>query len=117
MPRFSPAMNWRRQFDMHSGFESTKVVPLLNRIAYANSLQGRTGASALTWALTEFNITTSNLANNTPSGYGVSSFLNGQFFAEYYRVAMKQGVAIMNSWSILEGGGNGSAGDLSYLGG
>jgi len=103
--------------DMHSGFESTRVVPLLNRIAYANSLQGRTGASALTWALTEFNITTSNPANNTPSGYGVSSFLNGQFFAEYYRVAMKQGVAVMNTWSLLEGGGNGSAGDLGYLGG
>ena len=47
----------------------------------------------------------------------MSSFLNGQFFAEYYRVAMKYGVAFMNSWSILEGGGNGSAGDLGYLGG
>jgi hypothetical protein len=104
--------------DMHSGFETARVVPLVNRIAFANSLHGRTGPAALTWALTEFNITTvNNPANNTPAGYGVSSFLNGQFFAEYYRVAMKYGVAVMNSWSILEGGGNGSAGDLGYLGG
>jgi fibronectin type 3 domain-containing protein len=104
--------------DMHGGFENNRVVPLLNRIAFANSLQGRTGLSALTWALTEFNMTTSNTpAVNNPAGYGVSSFLNGQFFAEYYRVAMKRGVAFMNSWSLLEGGGNGSAGDLGYLGG
>jgi MBG domain/HYR domain/Carbohydrate binding module (family 35) len=110
--------------DMHSGFENNRVVPLVNRIAFANSLHGRTGSATLTWALSEFNILTVNPPNfagdartNNPAGYGVSSFLNGQFFAEYYRVAMKYGVAFMNSWSILEGGGNSSAGDLGYLGG
>ena len=104
--------------DMHSGFENDKVQVLVNRIAFANSLNGRTGSAALTWALTEFNILTSNNpAINNPAGYGVSSFFNGQYFAEYYRVAMKHGVAFMTSWSILEGGGNGSAGDLGYLGG
>src|SRR6266511_2855115 len=110
--------------DMHSDFENNRVVPLVNRIAFANSLNDRTGSAALKWALTEFNILTANPPNfsgdtriNNPAGYGVSSFFNGQFFAEYYRVAMKRGVAFMNSWSIREGGGNGSAGDLGYLGG
>jgi len=38
--------------------------------------------AALTWALTEFNITTvNNPSLNTPAGYACLSFLNGQFFA------------------------------------
>ena len=104
--------------DMHGEFENNRVVPLVNRIAYANALQGRNGSSALTWALTEFNITTANPASgNNPAGYGVSSFLNGQFFAEYYRVAMKHGVAMMNTWSMRESSGNGGTQDLGYIGG
>jgi hypothetical protein len=104
--------------EMHGEFE-TRVSELVDRIAYANILQGRTGASALTWGLTEFNMTYKNPATtlNNPAGVGVSSFLNGQFFAEYYRVGMKYGVQFMVPWSVLEGGGNGSPGDLGYLGG
>ncbi len=102
--------------EMHSTFEG-RVNALLTLIASANALHGRSGTAALTWGLTEFNLDYSNPANNTPAGLGVSSFLNGQFFAEYYRVAVKRGVALMNTWSLLEGGGNGSSGDLGYLGG
>lgn len=103
--------------EVHTNFENT-VKALLANIDAANVLQGRTGAEALTWGLTEFNIDYSNpVAINNPAGLGVSSFLNGQFFAEYYRVGMKHGVRNMNTWSVLEGGGNGSAGDLGYLGG
>lgn len=102
--------------EMHSGADNN-VAALVTKVNSANSLHNRTGASALRWAMTEFNMTSGNDANNTISGWGASSFLNGQFFAEYYRVGMKRNAALMNTWSMLEGGGDGSTGDLGYLGG
>lgn len=104
--------------EMHGAFES-RVNALVSRIAFANTLQVRTGDEALTWGLTEFNLTFNNPATtiNNLAGLGVSSFLNGQFFAEYYRVAMKYGAAVTNTWSLLEGGGNGSSTDFGYIGG
>ncbi len=42
--------------EMHGAFES-RVGALVSRIAYANAQSGRTGAAALTWGLTEFNLT------------------------------------------------------------
>ncbi len=104
--------------EMHGAFES-RVSALVNRIAFANTQSGRTGAAALTWGLTEFNLTFNNPATtiNHVAGLGVSSFLNGQFFAEYFRVGMKYGAHMMNTWSLLEGGGNGSGTDFGYIGG
>ncbi len=104
--------------EMHGGFEKA-VGLVIRRIAYANALHGRVGPDALDWGLTEFNISYSNPPTtiNNPAGLGVSSFLNGQFFAEYYRVGMRHGAARMNTWSMREGGGAGAAGDLGYLGG
>ncbi|OYV01353.1 MAG: hypothetical protein CFE26_23000, partial [Verrucomicrobiales bacterium VVV1] len=69
--------------------------------------------------LTEFNLTYKNPATtiNNVAGLGVSSFLNGQFFAEYLRVGMKYGAHMMTPWSLLEGGGNGSSTDFGYIGG
>ena len=104
--------------ELHSALES-RVVVFLTQIARANALHQRTGASALTWGLTEFNLTFNNpptSTNNIP-GLGVSSFLNGHFFAEYYRVLMKHGAHLVAPWSLLEGGGNGSTTDFGYIGG
>ena len=104
--------------EIHTEFE-TRVLLLLGNINVANTLHGRTGAEALTWGLTEYNMTYSNpsTATNHPAGLGVSSFLNGHLFAEYFRVGMKHGVNMMNTWSLLEGGAAGAPGDLGYVGG
>lgn len=102
--------------EMHTGFPGT-VQNLLNNLATANAEHGRTGANALTWGVTEFNISYSNPSPNDPTGCAVNSFLNGQFFAEYLGQGMKYHATFFNTWSINEGGGNGSAGDLGFLGG
>ena len=104
--------------EMHTAFES-RVAVLVAQLARANTLHGRTDSAALSWGLTEFNLTYKNPATTTNNiaGLGVSSFLNGQFFAEYFRVAMKYGAHLTNTWSLLEGGGNGSSTDFGYIGG
>lgn len=103
--------------EMHVGFPNT-VDALVDRIEYANDLHGRTGTSSeLGWALTEYNVTWKNLAANTATDVGVCSFLNGQFFAEYLKVGMQRGAKTMATWSVREGGGDCSAGDLGFLGG
>ncbi len=104
--------------EMHTNFES-RVAVFVAQLASANTLHGRTGSAALTWGLTEFNLTYKNpgTTTNNIAGLGVSSFLNGQFFAEYFRVAMKYGAHLTNTWSLLEGGGNGSSTDFGYIGG
>jgi len=104
--------------EMHSGFEST-VTALLGHVNLANALHRRTGADALTWSLTEFNLTYSNppTSINNPAGLGVSSFINGQLFAEYYRVGMKHQALTMATWSLQEGGGSGSNTDFGFIGG
>ncbi|MDQ2769229.1 MAG: carbohydrate-binding protein [Bacteroidota bacterium] len=90
---------------------------LLGLMANANTLHGRTGANALRWALTEFNVDYANPGNNTVEGVGVHSFLNGQFWAEVFGVGMKNGAVSMQPWSIHEGGGARGAGDLGYIDG
>ncbi|RYY10551.1 MAG: carbohydrate-binding protein, partial [Cytophagaceae bacterium] len=77
----------------------------------------RTGANALQWAVTEFNIDYKNPTANTVEGLGVHSFLNGQYWAEVFGIGMqKQGVSMM-PWSIQEGNGARGDGDLGYLDG
>ncbi len=104
--------------ELHGSFES-RISAMVGRIAYANTFHGRTGDAALTWGLTEFNLTYKNpdTSINNVAGLGVSSFLNGQFFAEYYRVGMKHGAQMMTTWSLMEGGGNGSTTDFGFIGG
>jgi len=90
---------------------------LLTLMSAANALHNRTGANALQWAVTEFNIDYNNPTANTVEGVGVHSFLNGQYWAEVFGVGMqKQGLTMM-PWSIHEGGGTRGAGDLGYLDG
>lgn len=96
---------------------ANNVVDLLGLLAVANTRNNRTGANALRWALTEFNIDYANPAANTVEGLGVHSFLNGQFWAEVFGVGMKYGAVSMQPWSIQEGGGARGTGDLGYLDG
>jgi hypothetical protein len=90
---------------------------LLTAMTAANQKNGRTGSNALGWALTEFNITYQNPADNSVDGLGVNSFLNGQFFAEVFGVGMANGAVTMDPWSIHESNGNRGASDLGYLDG
>ncbi len=90
---------------------------LLTLLSAANSLHNRTGAHALQWAVTEFNLDYANPAANTVEGVGVHSFLNGQYWAEVFGVGMQKGAVSMLPWSIHEGSGARGTGDLGYLDG
>jgi hypothetical protein len=81
----------------------------------ANLKNGRTGESALKWGIGEFNMTYQNPANNTLEGQGVHSFINGQFWAEYFAIAALNGASYVAPWCIHESGGNRSTLDLGYL--
>ncbi|GAB3586310.1 carbohydrate-binding protein [Hymenobacter daeguensis] len=96
---------------------TNNVTALLALMANANALHNRTGTNALRWALTEFNIDYANPTANTVEGVGVHSFLNGQYWAEVFGVGMKYEAVSMQPWSVHEGGGNRSTGDLGYLDG
>ncbi|GAB3870961.1 hypothetical protein GCM10028824_20210 [Hymenobacter segetis] len=96
---------------------TNNVTNLLGLMANANALHNRTGASALRWALTEFNIDYANPTANTVEGVGVHSFLNGQYWAEVFGVGMKYEGVSMQPWSIHEGSGARGTGDLGYLDG
>ncbi|MCB2406565.1 carbohydrate-binding protein [Hymenobacter lucidus] len=96
---------------------TNNVTNLLGLMAKANALHNRTGANALRWALTEFNIDYANPTANTVEGVGVHSFLNGQYWAEVFGVGMKYEGVSMQPWSIHEGSGARGTGDLGYLDG
>ncbi|MBC6700184.1 carbohydrate-binding protein [Hymenobacter puniceus] len=96
---------------------TNNVTNLLGLMAAANARHGRSGADALRWALTEFNIDYANPTANTVEGVGVHSFLNGQYWAEVFGVGMKYEGLSMQPWSIHEGGGARGVGDLGYLDG
>ncbi|HEX3774250.1 MAG TPA: hypothetical protein VHV51_07280, partial [Polyangiaceae bacterium] len=93
------------------------VSQLLTAMNSANQKNGRSGSSALKWALTEFNITYNNPSDNSVDSFGVNSFLNGQFFAEVYGVGMANAAVTMDPWSIHESNGNEGLTDLGYLDG
>ncbi len=99
-----------------AGFAGS-VSQMLTALNSANQKNGRTGANALKWALTEFNITYSNPADNSVTSFGVNSFLNGQFFAEEFGVAMANGGVSVDPWSVHESNGNRGTTDLGYLDG
>ncbi|GAA3951713.1 carbohydrate-binding protein [Hymenobacter algoricola] len=96
---------------------TANVTNLLGLMASANALHNRTGANALRWALTEFNVDYANPTANTVEGVGVHSFLNGQYWAEVFGVGMKYEAVSMQPWSIHEGNGARGVGDLGYLDG
>ncbi len=95
----------------------SSAVTLKALLSNANTKNNRTGANALGWGLTEFNITYANPSPNNPDGYGVHSYLNGQFFAEVFGIGMAYGANFMNTWSMFESNGSRNSTDLSFLDG
>jgi hypothetical protein len=93
------------------------AIKLTGLLANANTKNNRTGANLLGWGLTEFNITYANPSPNNADGYGVHSFLNGQFFAEVLGIGMAYGGSFMNTWSMFESSGSRNSTDLSFLDG
>jgi hypothetical protein len=96
-----------------NGFRNN-AVQLRKALDAADAKNGRTGSAKLRWALTEFNITYENPANNDVQDYGVTSFVNGQFFAEVFGIGMEFGAQFVAPWSVLEDGSRGKY-DLGYL--
>jgi hypothetical protein len=92
------------------------VANLKAKLDAANVKNGRTGSARLQWALTEFNVTWKNPTNNGVGDYAVTSFLNGQFFAEVFGIAMEYGARFAIPWNIHEDGSRGTF-DLGYLDG
>ncbi|GAB3839980.1 carbohydrate-binding protein [Hymenobacter jeollabukensis] len=100
-----------------AGTISGNVDRLLTLMSAANALHNRTGAHALQWAVTEFNLDYKNPTDNGVAGLGVHGFLNGQYWAEVFGVGMQKGAVTMMPWSIHEGNGARGEGDLGYLDG
>jgi hypothetical protein len=95
----------------------SSAVKLTGLLVNANTKNSRTGANLLGWGFTEFNITYANPSPNNADGYGVHSFLNGQFFAEVFGIGMAYGASFMNTWSMFESSGSRNSTDLSFLDG
>ena len=93
------------------------VTSLLTMMATANTKNNRTGANALRWALTEFNLDYANPTVNTVEGLGAHSFINGQFWAEVFGVGMKYEAVSMQPWCIHESSGSRIVSDKGYLDG
>ncbi len=90
------------------------LVGLMNN---ADILNNRTGINRLKWAITEFNINYLNPSTNNVAGVGVHSFLNGQYWADAFKVGMEKQALTITPWSVQEGGGGRGVGDLGYLDG
>jgi hypothetical protein len=86
-----------------SGEFQENLVYLNNRVAAANNAHNR-GGNALKVAVTEANVNYKNNSGDNLQGTGANSFIGGQFLAEMYGIAMKNGVSFMNLWSVVEGG-------------
>ncbi|MFA9393032.1 MAG: glycoside hydrolase family 44 protein [Prolixibacteraceae bacterium] len=71
-------------------------------IAMANEKYQRFGDDALMWGLTEFNITYRNPDNLGVEGIAVPSFINGQFWADVFGMAMEYGAFCVTPWCIQE---------------
>jgi hypothetical protein len=89
------------------------LIYLNGRIASCNTAHGRTGNAALKTAITEANVGWQNNAGDNLYGAGANSFIGGQYWAEMMGVAMKQGVDMVNFWSVVEG--NSTALNIGYI--
>lgn len=78
------------------------VLDLLKDVETANKKYDRTGDDALTWSLTEFNITYSNPDDLSPTGIAVPSFINGQFWVDIFCMAMEYNAFTVTPWCIQE---------------
>jgi hypothetical protein len=78
------------------------IINLKEVIEKANKKYNRTGNDELLWGLTEFNITYDNPDDLSTSGIAVPSFINGQFFADVFGLAMEYGAFCVTPWCIQE---------------
>lgn len=85
-----------------NSFESNAAY-LVSRLATANSYHSRSGDKVLKAAVTEANVAFANNANDNIYGVGANSFLGAQFVAEVYGIGLRQGLAWVNLWSVVEG--------------
>ncbi len=96
-----------------AGSLKDNLIHLNSQVAAANAVHGRVAATALKTAITEANIDWQNSPTDDLYGVGANSFIGGQFIAEMMGVAMKNGVGILNFWSIIEG--NNQALNIGYI--
>jgi hypothetical protein len=90
-----------------------QIVTLKGLIKNANAKHNRTGADALIWGMTEFNVSYDN-PNREVSGHGNPSFLGGQFMAEVFAYGIQYDAFSMMPWCINET--DAVATDFGYLG-
>lgn len=96
----------------NGGFND-KLAYLSERVASCNTAHSRTGSSALQTAVTEMNVNYQNSASDNVNGVGANSFVGGQFIAEMFGLGLKNGVSMMNVWSVIEG--NNQELNIGYL--
>lgn len=108
---------------------SSSTNNLQNLLGTANSNHSRTGANALTYAVTEINIdwknpaspiVAGNVTTNSVESLGARSFFAGQYLIDMFSEILENGtntsnakVAFVNPWSINESNGDGTDDDLS----
>jgi len=78
------------------------MMDLVEDLKYANEKYQRFGEDALTWALTEFNITYNNPDDLSAEGIAVPSFINGQFWVDVFCMAMEYNALMVTPWCIQE---------------
>lgn len=96
-----------------SGGLNENLAYLQQRLLACNSAHGRSGNSTLKVAVTEANVGYKNAATDNLYGFGVNSFIGGQFIAEMFSVGLKNSVNFMNVWSVVEG--NGTELNIGYI--
>lgn len=95
-----------------NGFND-RLAYLNTRVAAANQAHNRSGNASLQTAVTEMNINYKNNPSDNLNGSGANSFIGGQFVAEMFGVGLKNGVSMMNVWSVIEG--NNQELNIGYL--
>lgn len=89
------------------------LVALNTRLVNCNSYHGRSGTNSLRSAVTEANVNYQNSTSDNLNGTGVQSFIGGQFVAEMYGLGLKNNLAFINMWSVVEG--NNTALNIGYI--
>lgn len=78
------------------------ILDLLEDMEAADKKYDRVGDDALTWGLTEFNITYDNPDDLSATGIAVPSFINGQFWVDVFCMAMEYHAFTVTPWCIQE---------------
>lgn len=78
------------------------IMDLVSDLEKANQKYERRGEDKLLWGLTEFNITYSNPDDHSVEGIAVPSFINGQFWADIFALAMEYDGFTVTPWCIQE---------------